>query len=1224
LHKIGDGADNIMALAGDDIINAAGGNDTIDGGAGADAMTGGTGNDTYYVDNVGDTEIEIAGGGLDTVMASVSTTLGNEVEILTLTVAGLTGTGNELDNTINGTSGIDTLDGGIGADTMNGGLGNDTYKVDNLGDVTNDTSGIDTVVTTVDSYVLNGAIENLTLAGAAHIANGNALNNVITGTSGDDTINGGIGADSMNGGLGNDTYYVDNASDTTNDTGGIDTVYAGVNYTLGATIETLRMTTAGLIGTGNALDNTLVGTSGDDTLDGGIGADTMRGGLGNDTYKVDNLGDSIVDLGGTDTVVTTIDGTTLAADIENLTLTGLARYGIGNAGANTLTGTTGNDTLDGAGGADTMIGLAGNDTYLVDDLGDVTTEIAGGGTDTVVTGIDGYVLQAEVENLTLTGAAHNGTGNAGNNFLRGQAGSDTLTALDGNDSLDGGIGADTMIGGDGDDTYYVDDINDIVIEGNGVNSGNDTVVTNFNYTLADNIENARITGTGHSVTGNSGSNHLAGESGDDTIDGGDGDDTMLGGDGDDDLICNSGNDDVNGGSGDDTYHINGGSVHIEDFLGHDTIDTSDCDDDNYIDLSGEDDSEIEGQNCNLGQGGTTVAPLDVQFLQDLSGSFGDDIANVRLLVPQIAAALQAVQVNSMFGSSTFVDKAVSPFGTTGEWVYNTLLPLTTDATVLTNTYNSMVIRNGMDAPEAQIEALMQLALHTADVGFRPDSARFVVLFTDASFHKAGDGVAGGITTPNNGDAIMDGVVPGTGEDYPFISQVKTALEAANIIPIFAVTADVVSFYNGLAGDLGRGAVVTLTANSSNVVSAITAGLTAATVTVIEDAHGGHGHDTIKGNHSDNALYGNDGDDSMHGGRGDDGLHGGSGKDTCSYDGVSDDYTYQSLAGVVTITDNDLLDGDDGRDTLDGIEVITFANGTADLSLLVYTGTTNGDSFRAMSNGNWTLHGLDGNDTLKGRNGMDIFYGDAGNDIMYGKNGNDTFTGGAGNDKMYGEVGDDTFLFSNASVVEGYDRVYGDVGNDTIRAGSNGTYIGLQEFTGIETITADGFTGVKIRASSSDQSFDFSGTTLTGIAGIEMGTGNDTVIGSVGADVIKGQAGLDRLNGGAGVDFLYGGTEADTFVFDSNALTARDSIKDFSLVQGDVLELHSLLTGYDALTSLITDFVKITESLGNSYVSVDTDGTVGGQVWTQIARVDAVLGLTDEAALLTSGNLTVTV
>ena len=122
------------------------------------------------------------------------------------------------------------------------------------------------------------------------------------------------------------------------------------------------------------------------------------------------------------------------------------------------------------------------------------------------------------------------------------------------------------------------------------------------------------------------------------------------------------------------------------------------------------------------------------------------------------SSLQAVQANARFGVSSFVDKPVNPFGATGEWVYQQELGLTSNEQLLSNTYNNLVIRFGNDEPEAQIESLMQLALHANEVGFRPDSARFVVLFTDADFHVAGDGALAGITTPNNGDAILDGNV----------------------------------------------------------------------------------------------------------------------------------------------------------------------------------------------------------------------------------------------------------------------------------------------------------------------------------------------------------------------------------------------------------------------------------------------------------------------------------
>ena len=113
-------------------------------------MAGGTGNDTYVVDNAGDVVTENAGEGTDT----VNTALGSyslaasaadpglaNVENLTYTGAGnFTGTGNDLNNDINGGGGNDTLDGGTGVDTMAGGAGNDSYFVDNAGDVVTENS----------------------------------------------------------------------------------------------------------------------------------------------------------------------------------------------------------------------------------------------------------------------------------------------------------------------------------------------------------------------------------------------------------------------------------------------------------------------------------------------------------------------------------------------------------------------------------------------------------------------------------------------------------------------------------------------------------------------------------------------------------------------------------------------------------------------------------------------------------------------------------------------------------------------------------------------------------------------------------------------------------------------------------------------------------------------------------------------------------------------------
>ena len=214
------------ALANALIGNAAA--NRLDGAAGADAMTGGLGDDTYGVDNAGDTTLEAASAGTDTVEASLTWTLASNVENLTLTgSAAINGIGNTLDNvltgngannTLTGGAGNDTLDGGLGNDTMIGGAGNDTYVVNVASDVVteNAAQGTDTVRSAV-AWTLAANLENLTLTGTSAInGTGNANANTLIGNAAANVLTGAEGNDIYDGGAGNDSFI--DSSLTSSDT----------------------------------------------------------------------------------------------------------------------------------------------------------------------------------------------------------------------------------------------------------------------------------------------------------------------------------------------------------------------------------------------------------------------------------------------------------------------------------------------------------------------------------------------------------------------------------------------------------------------------------------------------------------------------------------------------------------------------------------------------------------------------------------------------------------------------------------------------------------------------------------------------------------------------------------------------------------------------------------------------------------------------------------------
>ena len=379
----GDGNDILMGFTGtneakqtlsageteDDILYGEGGNDNIYGGLGNDSLDGGTGNDLLLGDQGNDTlfggdgadELQgnegndqlVGGDGDDRLFGQVGNDSlwggdGNDL------LMGFTGTneakqtlsaGETDDDTISGGAGNDILIGGLGADRLYGGDGRDELQGGVGSDILYGDGGDDNLFGQVGDDTLYGGEGDDVLMGFTAsnetrqtLSAGETDDDYLYGGAGHDTLIGGVGNDYLDGGegsdvmagcTGDDIYIVNSVNDTIYEAAGegYDKVITNKNYLLNANIEELRLVEGAAInGTGNAIDNLIIGNSSDNILDGVTGADTMIGGQGNDIYYVDNAGDVVTEFAseGTDIVQSSISYQ-LGSNLENLLLLDFAK-----------------------------------------------------------------------------------------------------------------------------------------------------------------------------------------------------------------------------------------------------------------------------------------------------------------------------------------------------------------------------------------------------------------------------------------------------------------------------------------------------------------------------------------------------------------------------------------------------------------------------------------------------------------------------------------------------------------------------------------------------------------------------------------------------------------------------------------------------------------------------------------------------------------------------------
>ncbi|MFO1151168.1 MAG: calcium-binding protein [Alsobacter sp.] len=451
------GSGQVDTLAGDD------GDNRLDGGLGADSLAGGGGNDIYVVENSFDRVIEGLNAGIDTIISSVTLTLGANVENLTLVPAfSINGTGNGLDNIITGNDQVNVLNGQAGNDTLIGGVGNDQLVGGAGADSLVGGSGVQDLASYSTSTLAGGIVVSLTnpssntgdalgdnysgvegLIGSsfADTLTGTGGANRLQGGAGNDVIDGLAGADTMLGGQGDDTFYVDNTSDGVfeNAGEGVDTVYSSVKYTLSSNVDNLLLTgTAGINANGNTLDNKMRGNDQANALNGLVGNDTLDGAGGNDVLIGGVGADSLSGGAGTDTASYSTAATGVVVDLANIALnTGdalgdayLSIEKIAGSGQNDrLSGDGTANDLNGAGGADTLDGGLGNDTLAGGTGGDLFVFASGYGKDAITDFV------AADDTVRLTGLSGVFADGAAAYAASVQVGNDVVLTLDATNSL---------------------------------------------------------------------------------------------------------------------------------------------------------------------------------------------------------------------------------------------------------------------------------------------------------------------------------------------------------------------------------------------------------------------------------------------------------------------------------------------------------------------------------------------------------------------------------------------------------------------------------------------------------------------------------------------------------------------------------------------------------------------------------------------------------------------
>jgi Ca2+-binding RTX toxin-like protein len=1124
-----------------------------------------------------------------------------------------------------GFDGNDTMRGGSGADTLDGGDHAYAWHAPWLytqegGDIVDygaSTAAVDIELTRetqlgghAEGDVLIG-VENV--IGSAHGDSivGDAAANLLVGLGGDDTLRGGEGHDTLRGGTGADLIdgglgqdfadYRDSAGwinvDLTKQDGTTAQSGGGAgNHAKGDTLIGIENVIGSAFAdsiVGDALSNHLIGLDGDDTLIGNAGNDTFVGGAGADRQDggAGNHAQGDI-LTGIECVNGSAHGDSILGSTGHNVI---FSYGgndtifAGN-GYDTVNGGDGEDSMDGGGHADELYGGAGNDTLYG---GDSIDTIWGGAGDDV-----------------LYGHRSDGGKDGAQDLLLGGTGNDTLVSLSsGRSTLIGCQGADRIMGGGADQVSY--EVNDDYFT---VNYGKSVYI---DLRIQDGVTAQSGGEEGNDAIGDvlTGIRHIVGTyaiSGD-TLIGDDHGNEIYGMDGHDLIIGGGGNDTIWGYDHNDTLEGGAGADLLWGGMDHDVVSYRNASQGVSIDLRNQ--CNYAGQ---VGVAGGEEVGDQLWYVDGVIGSAHDD---------------------TLIGGSVGDEAFATPGWRAYREAANSLEGGAGDDLLM-----GLGAADTLDGGEGR---------DTADYSLSEDSVRVDLNLTTA---QTGGGEV--TETPSSIDGSNPGIFYGGNHARgDVLSNIENVTGSAHDDELIGNGED--NVLSGLAED------DSLDGGGGND-------------TLID----GVGSDTLHGGDGDDRIYAGAGD-VVDGGAGHDVLASDGdyldvtssmtiagiervdltgvckslyvNGDAILNNGVADPAGGGLMALVVT--------GDAGDSVVrlpDGGWTWTLVDENAAIdgqAYVLYEIVKDGQTVRLyVQTGLNVFEVVDSVHNIRGTDGADdLATGWAFNDprfafIVHGLEGDDTLRGGSGADTLDGGIGIDTADYSETSAVAGVDidlgrldgvqfgghaegdtlidienvigtryndtivgddganRLHGMDGDDVLSGGAGAD--SLDGGAGIDTadyydINAVAGVYIDLRRTDAQYGGHAEGDTLAGIENVIGTRHNDTIVGSDGANHLFGMEGDDRLHGhngndtlvgGAGADLLDGWAGWDTADYSSGATWVSVDLRLTTAQVGGGEGNHALgdtLTGIENLTGTMYGDVLIGNHVNNVLSGLLGDDTLMG-------------------------------